>query len=407
MNEQCRAIDDALARVAAREGEIWALVPEEDRLRRLRDEAAALPAGTALGGLLVGVKDIFHVAGLQTRAGSALPPELLTGSEATCVGLLKQAGSLVLGKTVTTEFAYFEPGPTRNPHHLDHTPGGSSSGSAAAVAAGYCALALGSQTVGSVIRPAAFCGVVGFKPTYDRVPSAGMLYYSPAVDTVGWFTPDVAGSQVAAGILCGQWRDLAMEGAAKPVLAVPDGPYLEQASAEGLAAFNKQIDRLSAAGYTVQRVQILDDIAELNQRHTRLIAGEMARQHETLFRGYAALYRPRTAMLIREGQKITEQEIAAARAGRAVLREQLQEEMYKRGIDIWVSPAALGPAPKGLESTGDPAMNLPWTHAGLPALSLPAGRAKNGMPLGLQCVAGWQQDEELLFWGRALAEVFN
>lgn len=391
--------------MAEREGQLKALVAEEYRHERLEREFAALAPGGLLYGTLVGIKDIFHVAGLETRAGSALPPEVLAGPEAACVSALKDAGALILGKTVTTEFAYFAPGPTCNPHNAAHTPGGSSSGSAAAVAAGYCRLALGTQTVGSVIRPAAFCGVVGFKPSYDRVSSKGLVYYSPAVDTVGWFAPDVAGAVVAAEVLCGAWRGVG--GRARPVLGVPEGAYLQQASPEGLAAFQGQSAQLEAAGYQVRRVPALADIAVVNERHTRLIAGEVARQHADWFRDYAALYRPPTAELIRWGQEIGEAELVTARMGRAALREQLQDLMYTEGIDLWICPAAVGPAPKGLQSTGDPAMNLPWTHAGLPALSLPAGRAKNGLPLGLQCVGGWQRDEQLLAWGRAMAEVFN
>ncbi|MGB1719751.1 MAG: amidase family protein, partial [Candidatus Latescibacterota bacterium] len=179
-----RSIALQLERIAALDLEIEALVGEENHLRRLQGEVDALEgrvsrakATLALRGCLVGIKDIFHVDGLPTRAGSLLPPEALAGEEAACVRLLKEAGALVLGKTTTTEFAFFEPGPTRNPNNTAHTPGGSSSGSAAAVAAGYCPLAIGSQTVGSVIRPAAFCGVLGFKPSWGRIPSEGMLYY--------------------------------------------------------------------------------------------------------------------------------------------------------------------------------------------------------------------------------------
>ena len=171
-------VDEMCDRVDAVDPAIQALLPEPGRRERLLTEAAGLerrypqPASRPpLYGALVAVKDIFHVHGFVTRAGSNLPPELFAGAEASCVTQLREAGALILGKSVTTEFAYFEPGPTRNPHALDHTPGGSSSGSAAAVAAGLCQLAVGTQTIGSVIRPAAFCGVVGFKPSLDRIAS--------------------------------------------------------------------------------------------------------------------------------------------------------------------------------------------------------------------------------------------
>ena len=404
MGDITGVIDAALARIDQRDRQLQALVGEEDRRGRLVREGRELAAGP-LEGMLVGSKDIFHVAGLETRAGSALPPQVLTGLEAVCVTALKRAGALVLGKTVTTEFAYFAPGPTTNPHHPGHTPGGSSSGSAAAVAAGYCPLALGSQTVGSVIRPAAFCGVVGFKPSYGRVDATGVIYYSPAVDTVGWFARDVEGVSRVAEVLCADWRGIGA--GRRPVLGVPEGPYLEQASPAGLAAFREQVRKLEAAGYVVQRVAALGEIDQINERHTRLIAGEVARQHAVWFAEYEARYRQRTAELIRWGQGIDEAEIAAGRAGRGALREQLQALMERDGIDLWICPSALGAAPEGLDSTGDPALNLPWTHAGLPVLGLPVGRAANGLPLGLQCAAGWHCDEVLLGWGRMLAEVFE
>ncbi len=163
-----------LARLEEADAQIRSLMPERGRAERLERELSATPDGP-LRGLVVGVKDIFHVDGLPTTAGSTLPVEELAGPEAAAVSLLRNAGAVVLGKTVTTEFAFAEPGPTRNPRNPEHTPGGSSSGSAAAVAAGHCPLALGSQTVGSVIRPAAFCGVVGYKPSYGRISTAGVI----------------------------------------------------------------------------------------------------------------------------------------------------------------------------------------------------------------------------------------
>ncbi|NJN43856.1 MAG: amidase [Anaerolineae bacterium] len=174
---------DALEKLfTAREPEVLAFVPEEGRFDRLRQDAEALEnkfpnrdQRPAIYGTLIGVKDIFHVDGFPTRAGSQLPPDILTGPESDAVSRLKAAGALIVGKTVTTEFAYFAPGPTRNPHNPAHTPGGSSSGSAAGVAVGLCEIALGTQTIGSVNRPAAFCGVVGYKPSYDRIPRAGLF----------------------------------------------------------------------------------------------------------------------------------------------------------------------------------------------------------------------------------------
>jgi Asp-tRNA(Asn)/Glu-tRNA(Gln) amidotransferase A subunit family amidase len=172
-----------------------------------------------------------------------VPPELFAGPEAICVQQLRAAGALIVGKTVTTEFAFFEPGPTRNPHNLAHTPGGSSSGSAAAVAAGLCTLALGTQTIGSVIRPAAFCGIVGFKPSYDRIATPGLVYFSRTADHVGLFTQDVAGMALAASVLCRDWQPQPAS-ARLPVLGIPAGPYLAQTEPAAMTAFEREVTKL-------------------------------------------------------------------------------------------------------------------------------------------------------------------
>jgi Asp-tRNA(Asn)/Glu-tRNA(Gln) amidotransferase A subunit family amidase len=352
----------------------------------------------------VGVKDVFNVDGFPTHAGSQLPAELFVGHEATCVTLLRKAGALIAGKTISTEFAYFEPGPTRNPHNLSHTPGGSSSGSAAAVAAGLCPLALGTQTIGSIIRPAAFCGIIGFKPTYGRILTPGLIVCSVSLDTIGFFTQDVAGVGLVAALLCQDWQNSNVE--RMPFLGVSDGPYLAQASPEALAAFESQLARLERAGYTVRHVPALADIEAIHRRHTRLVFAEMAEVHHTWFAQYESLYRPRTASALREGQQVSETEVATCRASREQLRTELETVMEQRAIDLWVSPAAPGPAPEGIASTGNPLMNLPWTHAGMPVLTLPAGHAANGLPLGLQFVAATMADEQLISWTEKLAELF-
>ncbi len=389
--------------------QVQAFLPEPDRRARLRREGQALAARypepsqrPALYAGLVGVKDIFHVDGFPTRAGSQMPPELLTGPEAAVVTRLRQAGALVLGKTVTTEFAYFHPGPTRNPHNLAHTPGGSSSGSAAAVAAGLVPLALGTQTIGSIIRPAAFCGIVGFKPSYDRIPTAGLLYLSPSMDHVGLFTQDVAGMQLAASLLCEGWQE-PPEPSRLPVLAVPEGPYLAQATPEALAAFQEQLEGLAGQGIPVRRIPALDDVQEVNQRHRRMVAGEAARVHRAWFEEYGERYSAHMRALIQEGMQVTDEQLAQDREASRAFREAVQALMAREGIDLWVAPSATGPAPEGIQNTGDPIMNLPWTHAGLPVVGLPAGRAANGLPLGLQLVGRFQQDERVLAWAALLA----
>jgi len=354
-----------------------------------------------LYGVPVGVKDIFHVDGFETRAGSGVPPEKLRGPQAATVTALEEAGALVLGKTVTAEFAYFEPGPTRNPHDTDHTPGGSSSGSAAAVAAGLCPLALGTQTIGSVNRPAAFCGVVGVKPSYGRVPMGGVLPVAPSVDHAGYFTQDVAGARLAAGVLYEDWR----AGDDPPELGTVgavEGAYLAQASRAAREEFETHVRRLEAAGIDVCRVDVFGDIAAVNERHERLVAAETALSHGELYPEYGDRYAGETAALIEEGRDVAVGELCGARAGRTELRRAVHGAMDENGLDALVSPSAPGPAPEGIDSTGDPVMNLPWTHAGLPAVTLPASETAEGLPLGLQCVARFGRDEWLLRWCREL-----
>jgi Asp-tRNA(Asn)/Glu-tRNA(Gln) amidotransferase A subunit family amidase len=398
-------------RIDTHDPQIQALLPEANRRARLLSEAEALRARfpdpvsrPLLYGIPVGVKDMFYVDGFPTRAGSRLPEEAFSGKEAACVTMLREAGALILGKTVSTEFAYFEPGPTRNPHNLNHTPGGSSSGSAAAVAAGFCPLALGTQTIGSTIRPAAFCGVVGFKPSYERISAMGVIPCAPSVDTVGLFTQDVEGMALAAALLCRDWRS-ASTSPALPIFGVPDGPYLAQASQEGLNAFAQHISLLEQVGYTVKRVPVMPDIEEINQRHMLIVCAEMAAVHAEWFAHYQPLYRPRTTEAIRKGQQVGAEELAAARAGRLKLRHELQTLMLQEQIDLWLCPAAPGSAPEGIQTTGSAIMNLPWTHAGLPAVTLPAGAAPNGLPLGLQVVGAYMADEQLLAWATAIGKM--
>ncbi len=408
---------DYLARIerllAREEPLIRAFVPEDsDRFERLRREFAQLesrfpepPSRPPLYGVPLGVKDIFHVDGFLTRAGSRLPPDILQGREAESVRILKAAGALVLGKTATTEFAYLAPGPTRNPRNLDHTPGGSSSGSAAAVAAGLCPLALGTQTIGSVLRPASYCGVVGFKPSYGRISTEGVIALAPSVDHVGFFTADVDGAVRVASLLCEDWTG---ETELPPlVLGVPEGPYLEKASEKGMSHFRRICDRLSDGGCEIHPIEMLRNFEEVRERHMTLVAAEAAMVHHTWFRDHSGKYHEKTAELIRKGQTVDSDLLEACRGGREMLRAEILDTMKCHSFSALLAPAAVGPAPQGLESTGDPVMNLPWTHAGLPAVSLPSGVSEEGLPMGLQVIGLWMGDEALLRVARHIAQILD
>jgi len=411
-------LDALLARIAERDPALQAFLPEADRAGRLRREAAALldrwprpEDRPPLFGVPVGIKDIFRVDGFPTGAGSRLPPAEFAGRQAEVVTTLQEAGALILGKTVSTEFAYFAPGPTKNPCDPERTPGGSSSGSAAAVAAGLCPLALGTQTIGSTLRPAAYCGVVGFKPTFGRISVAGAVPLAPSLDHVGLFTADVAGAACAAAVLCAEWRPAAAPDAwKKPRLGIPEGPYLEPASAEGLAGFRAACARLAAAGFAVEPVPAMPDFAAIGgiaARHRLIVAAEAARVHAGWYGRFGALYSPQMRDLIERGRTVSDEELERALAGRAALRRELTDLLDRHGLDLWLSPPAQGPAPLGLGNTGDPVMSIPWTYAGLPALSLPVGRSTEGLPLGLQIAGRWQEDEALLAAAAELERVVS
>ncbi|MEV0370476.1 amidase [Streptomyces sp. NPDC050636] len=412
------AVNRSCDRIDAIDPRVWAFVPEPGRRARLLDAASELSASSlrspaerpALYGVLVGIKDIVHVDGLPTRAGSALPPEVLGGAQATVVNRLRAAGALVAGKTVTAEFAVTAPGPTRNPHNLAHTPGGSSSGSAAAVAAGMVPLAIGTQTVGSMIRPAAYCGVVGFKPSHGRIPADGVIPNAASFDTVGCYATDVAGVTLAASALCDGWRDGAAgqaPGARRPVLGVPVGPYLERAGDEAVRAFKEQWALLREGGYMVHEVPVMADFEQIVEQLFTMNRYEVARAHSTWFARFGDRYREETTAAIRQGHTIGDADYEAARIRRAAFRERLAADAAVAGIDLWIAPSATGPAPAGLTSTGKSIMCLPWSNAGLPSVSLPAGRAADGLPLGLQLVGGFGADEELLHGATGVESVLN
>ena len=401
----------------SREPEVLAFIPESNRFERLQKDAEELTKKfpdannrPPLFGMTLGVKDIFHVNGFVTQAGSKLPSQDLQGNEATSVTKLKNAGALILGKTVTTEFAYFTPGPTCTPHNPSHTPGGSSSGSAAAVGAGICDIALGTQTIGSVIRPAAFCGAVGFKPTYERISREGVIPLSPTLDHVGVFANNVETVERVASVLLENWRigelgagDWRLEtGDLKPVLGIPEGQYLNCASEEGLAHFEK-LCKLLNTNYELRPVRVMDDFQTIRDRHDAIMSYDASQVHKEWFAKHENLYSPKFSDLIKRGQSITNYQLHLK--ARDAFREQITKIMNEHQIDLWICPPAVGPAPQGLESTGDPVMCLPWTQIGFPAINIPTTKNDEGLPMGLQLVGRWNADESLLAWASEIEKV--
>ena len=381
---------------------VKSLMPENKRCERLLYEAKQLQNKypdtenrPTLYGIPVGLKDIINVNNFETTGGSKLPSEVLKGEEAIIVKKFKDAGAIILGKTVTTEFAYFEPGATRNPHNINHTPGGSSSGSAAAVACGICPLAIGTQTIGSIIRPAAFCGIVGYKPSFDRIDKSGIIPFSLSADHVGTFTQDIEGIEIVAPVLIDDWNSNLTNENRKPKIGVVKGKYFEQANEEVRIFFDKKVEEFKNKGYIIVEIDLFGDIKAINEIHGKMTSAEFAETHEKWFDEYEDLYRSKSKELILKGKKVTIGELSEARIGREKFRKTIENQKNELGIDIWLSPPTTEPAPEGM-ATGSPLMNLPWTYSGLPVITIPVGKSKNNMPLGLQFSGSFWQDEQLL-----------
>ena len=368
---------------------------------------ATARAGACVDGPLTGwsvaVKDIIDLEGLPTRCNADFVPAEPALKHAAIVDLLLAQGAFVAAKSVTTTFAHADPGSTRNPWNLDHTPGGSSSGSAAAVACGMVRLALGSQTVGSVNRPASFCGVVGFKPTYGRLPIDGVFPFSPSVDTVGFFASNVGDIQTVFAAVVNE------PSAPRPQSPLRIGLIEDMgctpADESMLGALSEVAAKLSDAGAEVQTVVLPDLAVKAYEHHMTVVAAEVARVHRDLFVEYGPSYTPKLKEIIEHGGQITESQLNAAQAHREETKIAF-DRLFDRH-DLLLCPAAFGPAPRGLESTGDPRMNLLWTHTGLPSLTLPASLADLRLPLGVQVVGPRAADHGLLAAGAVVEEVIH
>lgn len=404
---------ETLRRVEATDAELRALLPEPGRRARLMSEAEALLAAypdpadrPPLFGVPVGIKDLLHVDGLETRAGSFLPPEDLTAPEGTVIKRFRAAGALILGKTETDEFAHSEPPVTRNPRNLKHSPGGSSGGSAAAIAAGLCPIAVGTQTFRSIIGPASFCGTMGYKPSWETMPSDGLVYMCDSVDTIGFLAQDLASICLAAEVI-GQVGPIT-PATAKPRLGVPRVSSMEALDPVARTAYADQLARLEAAGFELVEVALFDDayLDEIRVQIGRVLPYEMARIHAPWFDRHEALYRERTHEGIVNGRKVTATEYAEGRLFQAEHRKKIEAAMDAAGIDLWVLPGSNGPAPETYHVTGWADMTGSWSFAGLGSLCFPADVVDGGLPLGLQFVPRYGDDAKLLGWGHQIEPVF-
>jgi Asp-tRNA(Asn)/Glu-tRNA(Gln) amidotransferase A subunit family amidase len=384
-----------LERIAARDGELaaWVHLDADAALTQAR-ALDRQPARGPLHGIPVGIKDIFDTADMPTEHGSPIYRGNRPRADAAAVALLRQAGCVILGKTATTEFALIHPAPTRNPHNPAHTPGGSSSGSAAAVADHMVPLALGTQTGGSVIRPAAYCGVIGLKPSFGSINRSGVKQVSDMLDTIGLFANTVEDAALALNLLSSRRiPDFAAKVAA-PRIGLARTSRWQDADAATRAALESAAQRLASAGADVRDAALPAAAEALFEEHgpimnfeaARALAWEQAHHREAIS---AALLKR-----LDEGWAWSRERYDSARQTARDARHQFADLM--RGHDLLLTPSARDEAPKGLASTGDSLFNRVWTLLGVPCVTLPWGSGPNGLPLGIQLVSAIEQDTALL-----------
>ena len=383
-----------LARIDARDAAIsaWTHLDPEQALAQARDRDRA-PAGGPLHGVPVGIKDIIDTVDMPTTYGSPIYAAHQTAWDAACVALLRQAGAVIMGKTVSTEFAMYEPGKTANPHNPAHTPGGSSSGSAAAVAAKMVPLALGSQTAGSIVRPASFCGVVGYKPTHGDFSLAGIKLLSQTLDTLGGFARCVQDLALLRAVLMGSSPEMTPL-AAPPRIGLCRTPQWPQATPATQQAVETAARRFADAGAQVEEVTLPAEFDGLVEAQTtvqifegvRCCAYELTQRRNELSAS--------TQQLLGPGEKLTYAEYKAALQLAETCRAALPAVFAAH--DVLLVPSAPGEAPAGLGATGNPLFNRTWTLLHTPVISLPGLSGPQGLPVGVQAVGPLGADDHLL-----------
>lgn len=394
-----------LARIEAQEPRVraWETLDPEGALRVARDSEQRLSGGRArpLEGLPLGVKDIFYTAGLRTTAG--FPPfrDHVPSYDAAPVERLRAAGAVILGKTVTTQFALVDPPKTRNPWNTDRTPGGSSSGSAAAVAARMAPAALGSQTAGSVQRPASYCGVIGFKPTFGRISRFGVVPLAWSLDHVGMLARTVEDVSLLYGNLVGHDArdpgslpdspDAAYDGGPPRLALVTD--FMERAEPEVRDHLTFVAGRLKPAGATVTEVSLPEDFDLIWAVQQTIMRAEIGELHRSLHARHADDYSPNIRAMVEVGQLVSAADYVRAQRLRRRIQRRILEQVA--GFDAYLTPSVSNTAPDA-STTGDPRFQAIWTLIGLPSITLPSGLSTDGLPFGTQLTGGPLHDTRLL-----------
>ena len=388
----------------------WVYLDREEALSEARRKEQELGSGTNLGplhGVPIGLKDIYYTAGIPTTACSKLYADFVPDYDATTVSSLKGAGAIMLGKTVTTEFACMDPSPAINPWNPAHTPGGSSSGSAVAVASRMCPAAMGSQTVGSVLRPASYNGLVGFKPTFGRVSRYGVIPVSWTLDTMGWLVRTVEDAALLLQVMAG--ADTAdpvasrtavpdylkgLETPATPRIGILRRFYYEQADPETQKNVDQVLQQLSQAGAQVEELPMPDSIDTAIADQQLIMAVEGAAFHQPMYEERAQDYQPKLREMLGRGLAIDA--VSYSRAKERRLQFVTDMEFLAEKADVLLTPSTPTPALADLSNTGNTMFQGPWTYCGLPAITLPSGLALSGLPLGIQLAASPFAEARLL-----------
>jgi Asp-tRNA(Asn)/Glu-tRNA(Gln) amidotransferase A subunit family amidase len=417
-------VEDSLTRIDRCDSAIraWVAIDRDGALRAATELDRDAREGHFRGplhGVPVGIKDIFYTAGLKTEAGSKVLVGFVPDYDADAVARLKRAGAIILGKLATAEMAFADAPATRNPWNVDHTPGGSSSGSAAAIAARMCHAAIGSQTIGSVIRPASYCGVVGMKPTFGRISRYGMLPLAPSLDHVGIFARSVTDAalmlQAMAGadphdpagraVAVGDYLSLASRPMTRPRIALMPTAFDDHADAPTRSAIAAAVARLAKAGAEIESVGEPPTFPLIATNANLIMGAEMVSVHRERFAEKKSLYGPKIREFLKHSLTIPAWEYVRALEVQRRWRDEIDRVLLH--FDAILTPATPAPAPAGLESTGDPSFNRPWSLSGHPVVSLPCTLDPSGLPISIQLTGAALEEGRLLNIARWCEEILG